>query len=164
MGLPLDSRASYGTAISSQGEFEITAKAIQLDAFFTFLLASVDRSQELSEFCQLVFDTVAGPDAYRVREHLLEYSKIRQNEEPSEAVSAILFAASTGLQPALTSDRTDLFRFAKYVLTVVELMHQGLRAVESCAVLIPPKTNWHQSCDDIAEFLEQGRKGADARS
>ncbi len=158
MGLPLESSTWHERATSGQGDFEVTGKAVQLDAFFTFLTASTKPTAELHSFCQLVFDVVAGTDAYDVRERLMEYSEIRGNEEPSDAVSAILLAASRELEPSLRKEGSDPLRSARRVLSVVELMRQGLTAVERFAVL-PLKREGQQSvCQQIADFLEDGRK------
>ena len=158
MRLPLESRASHGSEICSRGDFDTTAKAIQLDAFFTFLLASANPGEELSNLCQLVFDLVAGTEAYAVREQLLQFSEIRGNQEPREAVSAILLAASTKLEPTLGEDGTDPLRSARYVLSVVELMRQGLVAVERFAVPPPARERQQLVCQEVASFLEAGRK------
>ena len=134
MGQPLESSTWNERATFAQGEFEVTGKAVQLDAFFTFLTASTKPTEELHDFCQLVFNVVAGTDAYDVRERLLEYSRIRADEEPSDAVSAILLSASRELEPFLGKEHADPLRSARRVLSVVELMRQGLTAVERFTV------------------------------
>ncbi|NQT82460.1 hypothetical protein HQ563_05515 [bacterium] len=158
MRLPQTSRVAREHRLSDLEEFEISAMAIQLDAFFTFLVASPVACDEAFAFCQLLFNTVAGPGALDVRDQLIHYSEIRQSTEAGEGVSEILLAASRRLHPDWSWDRADPLRSAKYVLAVLELVRQGMVAAENWAIPLPPKEDWHPVCAEIVRFFEQGRR------
>jgi hypothetical protein len=137
--------------------FMTTAKAIQLDACFAFLISSPHLPGQLPTFCELLFNSVAGSDADGVREQLADYAEIRKREKGEEALFDVLLAEADRLQHASDGNSTDPRDSARCVAALMELIRQGAISAEDFATPLPHVDKWQERCEAIARFLEHGR-------
>ena len=130
----------------STKEFVIAAKSIQLDACFAFLMTSPTPPDRLPTFCELLFNSVAGPDAVAVREQLSGYLKIRRSEKGEEGLLDILLVAANRLRDSSNGNGSDPLDLGWFITVLLELIRQGVVAAQELAIPLPPVDKWQERC------------------